>query len=108
MLDDSPAFDERDFFTFETGSGPVQRAQDGAHRRKLNVRVHARAPAGFAIGVLDLDVGDGHGFLAGTQGMLAVGCDFESRAARLAESMYERRKRTIAFAGQFDGFAVAQ
>ena len=39
-------------------SRPVQRAQHGADGREFDVRVHARAPARFAVGGLDLNVGN--------------------------------------------------
>ena len=87
---------------------PVQRAQHGAHGGELDVRVHARAPAGFAIGVLDLNVSNRNRLFAGTQGVLAVIGNFKTRHPGFAETVDERGERAVAFAGKFHRLAVAQ
>ena len=52
----------------------------------------------LAVGGLDLDVGNGRRFFAGTEGVLAVVGDFKTRNAGRRESMHERGQRAVAFA----------
>ena len=81
-------------------SGPVQRAQDSPHGGQLDIGIHPGAPAGAAVAVLDLDVGDGRRLFAGAQCVLAVIGDLEARHARSAEPVDQRGQRAVAFAGK--------
>src|SRR5436189_2848584 len=63
----------------------IHRAEHGFDRREFDVRVHPCAPFGFAVGQLDLDVGDGARLRAFAQGVLAEIDDFKRRRAVLMQ-----------------------
>src|SRR2546421_3929599 len=90
------------------GSRPVQRAEHGLHGRQFNVGVHAGAPAGAAIAVFHLDVGNGDRLFAGAEGVFVIIRDFEARHAGGPETMDERGQRPVAFAEEFDRRIVTQ
>src|SRR5438046_7097994 len=96
------------FIPCSSGCGPIQGAQDGLYRRQFDVGVNAGSPAGASVSILDLNVGDGRGFLTGAKSVFAVLFDLKARHAGAGKTMNERRQGSVAFSRQFDGLAVAE
>src|SRR5208282_591255 len=94
--------------TLTQESRPVHGTEHRTHGGEFDIGVHPGAPAGAAIGVSDLDVGNSRRLLAGAQGVLAIIHDLEAWHAGSAKPVDQRRQRAVAFPGNLDRPAVVE